>query len=90
MTPLEAEIRRLIAADGPMPFARYMALCLGHPRHGYYMTRDPFGAAGDFITAPEVSQMFGELIGAWAATVWRQMGAPGRVHLIELLSLIHI
>ena len=84
MTPLEAEIRRIIQADGPMPFARYMALCLGHPQYGYYMTRDPFGVAGDFVTAPEVSQMFGELIGAWAATVWRQMGAPGAVQLIEL------
>jgi NADH dehydrogenase [ubiquinone] 1 alpha subcomplex assembly factor 7 len=84
MTPLEAEIRRIIQADGPMPFARYMQLCLGHPQYGYYMTRDPFGVAGDFITAPEVSQMFGELIGAWAATVWRQMGAPADVKLIEL------
>jgi NADH dehydrogenase [ubiquinone] 1 alpha subcomplex assembly factor 7 len=84
MTPLEAEIRRIIAADGPIPVARYIALCLGHPQHGYYITRDPLGAAGDFITAPEVSQMFGELIGAWAATVWRQMGAPTGVKLIEL------
>jgi NADH dehydrogenase [ubiquinone] 1 alpha subcomplex assembly factor 7 len=84
MTPLEAEIRRMIEADGPMPFARYMDLCLGHPRYGYYMTRDPFGVAGDFTTAPEVSQMFGELIGAWAATVWRQMGSPADVKLIEL------
>jgi NADH dehydrogenase [ubiquinone] 1 alpha subcomplex assembly factor 7 len=84
MTPLEAEIRRIIAADGPMPVARYMELCLGHPRYGYYMTRDPLGVAGDFVTAPEVSQMFGELIGAWAATVWRQMGAPAAVQLIEL------
>jgi SAM-dependent MidA family methyltransferase len=84
MTPLEAEIRRMIAADGPLPVSRYIELCLGHPRHGYYLTRDPLGAAGDFITAPEISQMFGELIGAWAATVWRQMGAPPSVHLIEL------
>src|SRR6185503_17267815 len=59
-------------------------LCLTHPRHGYYVTRDPLGARGDFITAPEVSQMFGELIGAWAAAVWRQMGAPHEVRLIEL------
>jgi SAM-dependent MidA family methyltransferase len=84
MTPLEAEIRHIIAIDGPLPVDRYMELCLSHPQHGYYVTRDPFGAAGDFITAPEVSQMFGELLGAWAATVWRQMGSPGRVHLIEL------
>ena len=84
MTPLEAEIRRIIAIDGPIPVDRYMELCLGHPRHGYYVTRDPFGARGDFITAPEVSQMFGELIGAWAAAVWQQMGSPERVQLIEL------
>ena len=55
-----------IAAAGPMPVAQYMTLCLTHPQHGYYITRDPFGADGDFITAPEISQMFGELIGLWA------------------------
>ena len=54
MTPLEREIRSLIEADGPLPVARYMALCLGHPQHGYYTTRDPLGVAGDFTTAPEV------------------------------------
>src|SRR5256885_8050578 len=84
MTPLEAEIRRIIAIDGPIPLDRYMELCLSHPQHGYYVTRDPLGAAGDFVTAPEVSQMFGELLGAWAAAVWRQMGSPARVRLIEL------
>ena len=82
--PLEAEIRRLISIAGPMPIAQYMATCLYHPIHGYYMTRDRFGAAGDFITAPEISQMFGELIGLWAAAVWRQMGSPENVRLIEL------
>ena len=50
-----------------MPVAQYMSLCLTHPKHGYYITRDPFGASGDFTTAPEVSQMFGELLGLWAA-----------------------
>ena len=60
-SPLELEIRRLIAAAGPMPVAQYVSLCLTHPQYGYYVTRDPFGAAGDFTTAPEVSQMFGEL-----------------------------
>jgi NADH dehydrogenase [ubiquinone] 1 alpha subcomplex assembly factor 7 len=81
---LEAEIRRLIAVGGPMPVAHYMGLCLGHPTHGYYMTHDPLGAAGDFTTAPEISQMFGELVGLWAAAVWRQMGSPENIQLIEL------
>jgi len=81
---LEAEIRRLIGLAGPMPVAEYMELCLFHPEHGYYLTRDPLGRSGDFTTAPEISQMFGELIGLWAADVWRQMGAPASVHLIEL------
>jgi len=84
MTPLAAEIRRMIAVDGPLPVGRFMALCLGHPRHGYYATRDPFGACGDFITAPEISQMFGELIGLWAAELWQRMGAPRCVSLVEL------
>ncbi|MFD1703593.1 class I SAM-dependent methyltransferase [Methylopila henanensis] len=84
MTPLAREIVATIAQDGPITVARYMALCLGHPVHGYYATRDPFGAGGDFVTAPEVSQMFGELLGLWCAEVWRRMGEPSRVALIEL------
>lgn len=83
-TPLGRELKDLIAAEGPIPVARYMALCLGHPRHGYYMTREPFGAAGDFTTAPEISQVFGELIGAWAAASWQAMGRPSSVRLVEL------
>jgi SAM-dependent MidA family methyltransferase len=82
--PLESEIRRLISVAGPMPVARYMSACLSHPQHGYYMTRDPLGATGDFITAPEISQMFGELLGLWAAAVWRQMGSPENIRLVEL------
>jgi SAM-dependent MidA family methyltransferase len=84
MTPLEAEIRRMIAIDGPISVATFMALCLGHPAHGYYTTRDPFGRSGDFITAPEISQMFGELIGLWAAALWQTMGRPARLALVEL------
>ena len=61
-----------------------MALCLGHPTLGYYTTRDPLGLAGDFTTAPEISQMFGEMIGVWAASLWQQMGQPARVRLVEL------
>jgi len=81
---LKTELIRLIADEGPMPVSRYMALCLGHPRHGYYMTRDPFGASGDFTTAPEISQMFGEMIGLWAAHLWQAMGAPPRFRLVEI------
>ncbi|MCB1378892.1 MAG: SAM-dependent methyltransferase [Alphaproteobacteria bacterium] len=61
-----------------------MALCLGAPDHGYYMSRDPFGAEGDFITAPEVSQVFGELIGVWCAGAWAAMGQPAAFNLVEL------
>jgi SAM-dependent MidA family methyltransferase len=82
--PLEAEIRRLIEVAGPMPVSEYMGLCLTDPHYGYYTTRDPFGRDGDFTTAPEISQIFGELIGLWAASVWRQMGAPDNVRLVEL------
>jgi SAM-dependent MidA family methyltransferase len=84
MTPLEADIRRRIAAAGPMPVGEYMALCLADPQHGYYVTRDPLGTHGDFTTAPEVSQMFGELIGLWMVSVWQQMGSPENLRLIEL------
>jgi len=83
-SPLENEIRRLIAIAGPMSIAEYMRLCLTHPQYGYYVTRDPLGADGDFITSPEVSQMFGELIGLWMASVWQQMGAPENVRVVEL------
>ena len=67
-----------------MPLADYMRLALTHPQYGYYITHDPIGAAGDFITAPEISQMFGELIGVWMVAVWRQMGSPENVRVIEL------
>jgi len=84
MTPLERLIRAEIAASGPMSVARYMALCLGHPEHGYYICRDPLGGAGDFTTAPEISQMFGEMIGLWLADRWRALGSPDPVRLVEL------
>jgi len=83
-TPLDAEIRARIAQTGPMPVAEFMAMCLYDPQHGYYGHRSPFGAAGDFVTAPEISQMFGELVGLWAADVWQSMGMPDPVALIEL------
>jgi NADH dehydrogenase [ubiquinone] 1 alpha subcomplex assembly factor 7 len=84
MNALEREIRALIETQGPISVSRYMALCLAHPELGYYTTRDPFGTEGDFTTAPEISQMFGELIGIWCAEVWRLMDSPSRVALVEL------
>ncbi|MCH8168521.1 MAG: SAM-dependent methyltransferase, partial [Proteobacteria bacterium] len=84
MTALLDIIRAQIRADGPITVADYMALCLGHPRHGYYTTRDPLGAAGDFTTAPEISQMFGEMIGLWLARVWADAGRPAPFRLVEL------
>jgi NADH dehydrogenase [ubiquinone] 1 alpha subcomplex assembly factor 7 len=84
MASLEADIRRRIRVGGPMAVAQYMELCLTDPQRGYYARRDPLGTAGDFITAPEISQMFGELIGLWAAATWRAMGSPGTFNLVEL------
>jgi NADH dehydrogenase [ubiquinone] 1 alpha subcomplex assembly factor 7 len=84
MSPLAASLKARIQADGPLTVADWMQTCLADPEHGYYMTRDPLGRAGDFTTAPEISQMFGELLGLWAAVVWQQMGSPSRFNLIEL------
>ena len=81
---LSHHLADLIRANGPISIARYMAAAMGHPKFGYYMHRDPLGQSGDFITAPEVSQMFGELIGLWCATVWRSMGEPPSIALTEL------
>lgn len=73
-----------ITAYGPMRIDDYMSTCLLHPQHGYYTTRPPFGAQGDFITAPEISQMFGELIGLTLAQAWLDQGAPAQFTLAEL------
>ena len=76
MTPLTPILLAQIAREGPMTLADYMTACLHHPQHGYYSTRDPLGAAGDFTTAPEISQMFGELLGLSLAQAWMDQGAP--------------
>lgn len=82
--PLERRLKAMIRLSGPISLADYMALALGDPEHGYYMAREPFGAKGDFVTAPEVSQMFGELIAAWAIHVHERMGSPAPLQLVEL------
>ncbi|WP_372603772.1 class I SAM-dependent methyltransferase [Actibacterium sp.] len=84
MTELTQLLLRRIAKTGPISIADYMADCLLHPRHGYYATRDPFGATGDFTTAPEISQMFGEMIGLWLAQVWIDQGRPAPFTLAEI------
>ena len=82
-TPLDRIIREKIYQEGPISLSDYMSLCLGHPQFGYYISRDPLGVGGDFTTAPEISQIFGELIGAWLINAWQQMGAPSNFILLE-------
>ena len=81
---LTAHLAARIRAEGPLTVAAYMEEALFHPRWGYYATRDPLGARGDFVTAPEIVQVFGELIGLWCADLWQRMGAPEPVLLVEL------
>ncbi|MEL6862426.1 MAG: SAM-dependent methyltransferase, partial [Pseudomonadota bacterium] len=81
-TTLKSRLQAMIRASGPLSVAAYMDLCLHDRRHGYYATRPGLGE--DFITAPEISQIFGELIGLWLAYEWRVLGAPEQVTLIEI------
>lgn len=83
-SPLEERLRTLIKAQGPISVADYMADALGHPHYGYYMTGAPIGAEGDFTTAPEISQIFGELIGAFLVQSWIDLGEPAHFNLVEL------
>ena len=84
MNELGRLIARRTALAGPMSVADFMAEALGHPRLGYYRHAAPLGASGDFVTAPEISQMFGELVGAWLADRWQAIGSPAPVRLVEL------
>jgi len=82
--PLAAALSERIARDGPISVYAYMEVCLADRRGGYYATRQPIGSEGDFVTAPEISQIFGELIGVWAAAIWQSMGEPSSVIVAEL------
>ncbi len=84
MSGLREVLLARIRADGPLRVSDYMAECLLNPRHGYYTTREVFGRAGDFITAPEISQMFGELVGLALAQAWLDQGRPAPFTLAEL------
>jgi NADH dehydrogenase [ubiquinone] 1 alpha subcomplex assembly factor 7 len=83
-TPLLLKLRERIRRDGPLSVDAYMQACIGDPEHGYWRRRDTIGAAGDFVTAPEISQIFGELIGLWCVVTWQQLGSPKPLRLIEL------
>lgn len=83
-TPLAQKLKARILSEGPMSVAGFMSACLTDPDHGYYRRMPAIGAGGDFVTAPEISQVFGELIGLWCVVVWQQMGAPRALNLVEL------
>ena len=86
MTGLKDRIIAQIGLTGPISVSEYMTLCLSDPRYGYYMRRDPFGADGDFTTAPEISQLFGELVGVWLCAAWRAIGSPLPVSIAEIVD----
>lgn len=83
-TPLARKIKTLISEHGPIGIADYFAICLADPEHGYYQAREPFGRGGDFITAPEISQLFGEMIGIFLVHAWQGHGSPDDVRLVEI------
>lgn len=83
-TPLAEKIKALILSQGPISVTDYFALCLADPEHGYYRTREPFGQSGDFITAPEISQLFGEMMGIFLVQAWQRHGEPTPVNIAEI------
>lgn len=84
MNALATRIATVIAGHGPLSVAQFMTMAALDPHYGYYTTRDPLGAGGDFVTAPEISQVFGELIGLWCVQAWFDQGRPPHVRLVEL------
>lgn len=83
-TKLETRLKALIRDTGPISVAEYITLCLLDPINGFYPTRDPLGTEGDFITAPEISQMFGEVLGLFVLQSWIDFGKPEKIYLMEL------
>ena len=81
--PLKAHLKQLIEEHGAISMAEFMQVVLAHPDYGYYKTAEPFGVEGDFTTAPEISQVFGELIGIWCADIWLKIGCPSDIEIVE-------
>jgi SAM-dependent MidA family methyltransferase len=84
MTQLAERLKSMIRMSGPLSVTDYFSLCLADPRYGYYKTREPFGPTGDFVTAPEISQLFGEMLGVFMVHAWQRHGTPANVRLIEI------
>ncbi|KAJ3935580.1 MAG: S-adenosyl-L-methionine-dependent methyltransferase [Lentinula lateritia] len=86
VTSIEKLILEHVKAVGPMSYATYMQFCLSHPTEGYYMksANNIFGAQGDFITSPDISQIFGEMIAVWLLSQWEAAGSPPSIRLVEL------
>ncbi|HEX4078783.1 MAG TPA: SAM-dependent methyltransferase [Rhizomicrobium sp.] len=84
MNALARKMARMIGTDGPLSIATFMTLALHDPQHGFYASRESIGAKGAFVTAPEISQIFGELVGLWCGQVWRDQGCPPQPRLVEL------
>jgi len=84
VSDLGSRLRRLIRLKGPLSVAEFMSEALWHPHSGYYARSEVLGADGDYVTSPEISQMFGELLGLWSAAVWELMGRPSPLLLVEL------
>lgn len=84
ITPLEARLMELIRDHGPIQVGEFMTDALVHPQHGYYCTQTALGSKGDFTTSPEISQIFGELIGSWLVHAWEEIGSPTNFNLVEL------
>ena len=84
MNHLTNIIRSAIRETGPLTVKEYMEICLYHEKYGYYMTKSPIGRQGDFITSPEISPVFGELIGVWLVNTWKTLGEPSKFSLVEL------
>ena len=83
-TPLADRIKSLIRSNGPISVADYFSICLSDPKDGYYQSKQPFGSSGDFTTAPEVSQLFGEMLGIFVVHAWQQHQMPSQTCLIEI------
>ena len=84
MTTLFDNLKLRVVSKGPITLADFMSEALGNPQYGYYKNLISIGEKGDFITSPEISQMFGELIGLWSAVCWQRLGSPRKFYFIEL------